>query len=384
MAASGWNGTPKTRPQETRRRAIIDGSGEPGLLFSAGGLLAVAVLVLINAYFVAAEFSLVAVRGSQLKLWVDAGRRGAGSAMLAKRALDDAIAATQLGITLASLGLGWIGEPAIAGLLEPSLAAIGLGEPTFVHSLSVVIAFTAITFFHVVAGELAPKAVALARPGDVALLAARPLLLFARVVRPALLLMNGAGNLLVRPFGIQPVTGSQAVHSPEELSLLVDEASEAGTLRADTGKMLGNVFRLTRTRVSDVMVPRSEVFAVDLGIELDELVEIVRTRGFTRIPVIDGTFERIIGVLHAKDLFHIYAERRLFVLEDVIRRAFTMPAELPVLEALRRFRRERAHLAIVQSADQRMLGLVTLEDVLEEIVGEIEDEYDVPTAAASD
>lgn len=354
------------------------------MILSAGGLLAVAVLVLINAYFVAAEFSLVAVRRSQLKLWVDAGRRGASAAMEAKHALDDAIAATQLGITLASLGLGWIGEPAIAHLLEPILGVVGLGDPAFVHTLSVVIAFTAITFFHVVAGELAPKAVALARPGDVALITAKPLLIFSRVCRPALVVMNGAGNLLVRPFGIQPVTGAQAVHSPEELSLLVDEASEAGTLRADTGKMVGNVFRLTQTRIRDVMVPRNEVFAVDLGIELDELVEIVRTRGFTRIPVIDGSFDRIIGVLHSKDLFHVYAERRLFVLEDVLRPAFTLSAELSVVEALRHFRRERAHLAIVKASDQRMLGLVTLEDVLEEIVGEIEDEFDVPTPAASD
>jgi CBS domain containing-hemolysin-like protein len=301
--------------------------------------------------------------------------------MKAVERLDDAIAATQLGITLASLGLGWIGEPAVASILHPILEQFGWGDLRFVHTLSVAISFAIITFLHVVLGELAPKAVALDRPGPVALACAAPLLIFGRVFRPALYVMNGAGNAVVRMFGVRPVAGAHATHSPEELSLLVDEAREAGALRADTGRLLGNVFRLARTRVRDVMVPRERIFAVERGAPIEPLLEEVRDQGYTRIPVCDGGLDRVVGVLHAKDLFHLYAERRLFVLDDLLRGSPEMPPDISMLEALRRFRRSRGHLAIVREPGGPVLGLVTLEDVLEEIVGEIEDEHDVPTAA---
>jgi CBS domain containing-hemolysin-like protein len=357
--------------------------GGPDVSLSLLGLLAVAALVLANAYFVATEFALVAVRRSQLKLWLRENRRGAAAATRAVDRLDDAIAATQLGITLASIGLGWIGEPALAGLLEPTLAAAGLGSAA-VHGAATVVAFALITFLHVVAGELAPKALALDRPGPVALACAGPLLVFGRVFRPALRLMNGAGNALVRRFGVSGVPSPHWIHSPEELSLLVDEAREAGAIRADTGRLLGNVFRLARTRVRDVMVPRARIFAVPTGMSLEALMDLVRDQGYTRVPVYRGNLDQTVGVLHTKDLFHLYAERRLFVLEDLLRDVADMGPDLSVLEALRRFRRVRAHLALVRDAERRVLGLVTLEDVLEEIVGEIEDEHDEPTVAATE
>jgi CBS domain containing-hemolysin-like protein len=356
----------------------------PGLGLPLLGLVAVAALVLANAYFVATEFALVAVRRSQLKLWVREGRRGAVAAARATEHLDDAIAATQLGITVASIGLGWIGEPAVAALLAPALGAIQIVEPALVHGAAVAVGFAAITFLHVVAGELAPKALALDRPGRVALACAAPLLLFGRVFRPALALMNGAGRGLVRLIGVEPYDTAHAVHSAEELSLLVDEASAAGAIRPDTGRLLGNVFRLSRTRVRDVMVPRQRIFAVARGIPIDDLMEVVRDQGYTRVPVYEGSLEHTVGVLHTKDLFHLYAERRLLVLEDLLRPVIEMPPDLSVLEALRRFRRRRAHLALVRDTADAVVGLVTLEDVLEEIVGEIEDEHDEPTAAAAE
>jgi CBS domain containing-hemolysin-like protein len=352
----------------------------PGVGISLAGLVGVFALVAANAYFVASEFALVAVRRSQLKLWVREGRPGAGSAMKAVDRLDDAIAATQLGITLASLGLGWIGEPALAGLIQPALERVGLGDLRFVHTVSVAISFAVITFLHVVLGELAPKAVALDRPGPVALACSAPLLVFGKVFRPALSVMNGAGLAVVRLFGVKRI-GEAHTHSPEELSLLVDEARESGSLRPDTGRLLGNVFRLARTRVRDVMIPRSRIFAVERGAPIEPLLEEVREQGYTRIPVCDGGLDRVVGVLHAKDLFHLYAERRLFVLDDLLRRVPEMPPDVSVLEALRRFRRTRTHLAIVREPGQPVTGLVTLEDVLEEIVGEIEDEHDVAVPA---
>jgi CBS domain containing-hemolysin-like protein len=356
----------------------------PSLGFSLLGLVAVVALLITNAYFVAAEFSLVAVRRTQVELWVGEGRRGALAVKRAIEHLDDAIAATQLGITLASIGLGFIGEPVIARLIGPGLAAVGMDSLVAVHSVAVALAFALITFLHVVAGELAPKALALDRPGPVALVCARPLLAFGRVFRVLLVLMNGTGNALVRLLGVKPAGERTAVHSSEELSLLVTEAREAGQIRPYAGRILGNVFRISRTRVRDVMLPRDRVHAIDRNTGGEELLDLLRESGFTRLPVYDGELDRIVGILHAKDLFHLYAKTRVVILSDAIRPLVEMRPDLPVVDALRQFRRGRKHLAIVREKDGPMLGVCTLEDVLEEIVGEIEDEFDVPTPAGSE
>ncbi len=347
------------------------------------GLLAVALLILTNAYFVATEFALVAVRRTQVELWVKEGRRGARAAAQAIEGLDDAIAATQLGITLASIALGFVGEPALARLIEPPLRAVG-ADFLDVHLVAIILAFAVITFLHVVVGELAPKAIALDHPGRVALVCARPLLIFGRVFRWLLVVMNGAGGRLVRAIGVEPPGHGAAVHSPEELSLLVSEARAAGMIRPYAGRILGNVFRLTRTRVRDVMVPRERVLAIERGIDPDELLDLLRVSGFTRLPVYEGDLDRVVGILHTKDLFQVFAKERIVILEDAIRPVTFIDPDLPVTDALREFRRGRRHLAIVRDGDGPVLGVCTLEDVLEEIVGEIEDEHDQPTPAGSD
>jgi CBS domain containing-hemolysin-like protein len=347
-------------------------------LASALGLLSIAALVAANAYFVATEFSLVAVRRSQVRLWQAEGRRGAGAAARALGRLDDAIAATQLGITLASIGLGFLGEPVLARLLEPALAAFGSASGSAAHGAAIALSFAFVTFVHVVAGELAPKAIALDRPGPVALWCAAPLLWFSRLTRPALWLMNGCGNALVRMFGVKPAGEAGRVHSAEELRLLVSEASDSGEIRPDQGRLLVNVFALSRRRVVDVMVPRLRVCSVPRTIERDTLLQLLCEEGYTRLPVYDGAIDKLIGVLHAKDVFHLVAQTKAVVLDDAIRPVFELPPDLPVMAALARFRRARQHLAIVRAVDGPVLGIVTLEDVLEEIVGEIEDEHDAP------
>jgi CBS domain containing-hemolysin-like protein len=356
----------------------------PSFGFSVLGLVGVAALLITNAYFVAAEFALVAVRRTQVEIWVREERRGAASAQRAIEHLDDAIAATQLGITLASIGLGFIGEPAIARLIEPSLAAVGMGSLIAVHSVAVALAFALITFLHVVVGELAPKALALDRPGPVALFCARPLLIFGRVFHFVLVVMNGTGNALVRLLGVKPAARRHAVHSSEELSLLVSEARQAGEIRPYAGRILGNVFRISQTRVRDVMVPRDLVHAIDRNIGPEEVLDLLRESGFTRLPVYDRDTDHIVGILHTKDLFHLYAKARVVILADATRPLVEMRPDLPVVDALRQFRRGRKHLAIVREKGGPMLGVCTLEDVLEEIVGEIEDEFDVPTPAGSE
>lgn len=348
----------------------------PALGLSLFGLLAIAGLILTNAYFVAAEFALVAVRRTQIELWVAEGRRGASAAARAIDSLDDAIAATQLGITLASIGLGFVGEPALARLIAPMLEATPLSTGLAVHTIALIVAFSLITFLHVVVGELAPKAVALDHPGRVALLCARPLLIFGRIFRPVLWLMNGCGNALVRMLGVQPAGHGQSVHSPEELSLLVSESRAAGKIRPYAGRILGNVFRLSRTRVRDVMVPRDEVMAIDRNIDAEELLDLLRETGFTRLPVYDGELDRMVGILHTKDLFHVYARERVVHLIDAVRPVTFIRSDLPVVDALRQFRRGRRHLAVVRDGEGPVQGVCTLEDILEEIVGEIRDEFD--------
>jgi len=368
-------------PRHRRRRDSLE---SPALGLSVLGLLAIGVLILTNAYFVATEFALVAVRRTQVELWVADGRRGAAAAAEAIRHLDDAIAATQLGITLASIGLGFVGEPALARLIMPMLESVGLGSLAAGHTVALVVAFALITFLHVVVGELAPKAIALDRPGQVALLCAGPLLVFGRVFRLVLRVMNGAGNALVRLVGVKPASSDPSVHSPEELSLLVSESRAAGKIRPYAGRILGNVFRLSRTRVRDVMVPRAEMMAIERRTPPDALLDVLRETGFTRLPVYDGDLDNVVGILHTKDLFHVYARERVAILEDAIRPVTTIAPDLPVTDALRLFRRGRRHLAVVRESDGPVLGVCTLEDVLEEIVGEIEDEHDVPTPAGSE
>jgi CBS domain containing-hemolysin-like protein len=356
----------------------------PALGLSLLGLLAAVALILANAYFVATEFALVAVRRSQIKLWVAEGRRGAGAVAMALSRLDDAIAATQLGITLASLGLGWIGEPTIVGVIEPMLTLVGIGSTVAVHGVAVALAFSLITFLHVVVGELAPKALALDHPGPVALACARPLLLFGRTFRWAIWIMNSAGNALVRTLGARPSEKHRMVHSPEELSMLVSEAHEAGEIRPYAGRILANVFRVSRIKVRDVMIPRERVFAIERKIPPDALLDALRESAYTRIPVYDGELDRIVGILHTKDLFHVYAEKSAVILADAIRPAIDIRPDLPLMDALRSFRRGRKHLSIVRDPGGPVLGVCTLEDILEQIVGEIEDEHDEPTAAGGE
>ena len=347
------------------------------------GLTAVAALVLANGYFVATEFSLVAVRRSQIQVWVAEGRRGALAASQAIDRLDDAIAATQLGITLASIGLGWVGESVMSSLLVTPLAWIGIKSAVVLHTIAIIIAFTLITFLHVVVGELAPKAIALQRPGEVALLFAQPLLVFGRMFRWVLVAMNGAGNALVRLAGFESIEGHQ-VHSAEELHLLVSEAHAAGAIRPEQGRILGKVFRSATKRVRDVMVPRDRIFSIPVTTDPETLLDRLREEGYTRLPVHDGDLDRVVGILHTKDLFHLYAKTRLVLLSDAIRPAIEIRPDAEIAEALRLFRRGRRHMALVREVTGRVIGLVTLEDVLEELVGEIEDEHDDPTPAGSE
>jgi CBS domain containing-hemolysin-like protein len=347
------------------------------LIVSALGILAVPLLVLMNAFFVAAEFALVAVRRTRVDEMVNKRRAGATAVKHAIDHLDDAIAATQLGITLASLALGWIGEPSVARFLEPLFGFLpSSGAWAAAHAAATIVAFTLITFLHVILGELAPKAVALQRPDAVSLWVARPLLWFSAVMRPFIAVMNAMGNGVVRFLGFKPITGTQMVHSVDELSLIIEETRRAGVLLRDQAEYVRNVFRLPAKRVSDCLVPRERMAALELHTPEDRILEKVRDGAHTRMPVYEGNLDTIVGIVNTKDLFHLFSLRGMVVLDDAMYPPIFVDPDRPISEVLRQFRRQRRPMAVVRDSQGKTLGLITLEDIVEEIVGEIEDEHD--------
>ena len=341
------------------------------------GILAVPIFVLMNAFFVAAEFALVSVRRTRVDEMVIHRRAGAGAVKHAVVNLDDTIAATQLGITLASLALGWAGEPAMAHLLLPAFEFLP-DNSAFVaaHTVATATAFILITFLHVIIGELAPKAVALQRPDTVSLWVARPLLWFALVMRPFIAVMNSLGNGIVKLLGYEPLSGHQMVHSVEELGLIIEETRQAGLLPRDQAEYVRNVFRLPAKRVRDCLVPREKMAALELHMPEQRILEEVRDGAHTRMPVYEGDLDNIVGIVNTKDLFHLFSLRGMVVLDDAMYPATFVDPERPISEVLRRFRRQRRPMAVVRDSEGRTLGLITLEDIVEEIVGEIEDEHD--------
>lgn len=347
------------------------------------GVLAIPFFVALNAFFVAAEFALVAVRRTRVEEMVQARRAGALAVKHAVQHLDNAIAATQLGITVASLALGWVGEPVAARLLYPLFSRLDQpGAWITAHGLGVGIAFTLITFLHVIVGELAPKAVALQRPDAVSLWVARPLFWFATATRPFIAVMNGLGNGVVRLLGYQPASGHQMLHSVEEIGILIEETRRAGLIPRDQAEYVRNVFRLPAKFVRDCLVPRERVAMLELHMSEEQVLQAVREGAHTRMPVCDGDPQNIVGIVNTKDLFHLFSLRGMVILEDAMYPAIFVDPERPISEVLRDFRRARRPMAIVRDRRQQVLGIITLEDIVEEIVGEIEDEHDLPPRRA--
>lgn len=335
--------------------------------------------MILNGFFVAAEFALVAIRRTRVEEMVRAGVSGAQAVQGAIGQLDRTIAATQLGITLASIALGWVGEPALARLFEPLFAF--LPEPWRVvstHTLAVIVAFTLITFMHVVFGELMPKTIALQVPDRTALWVAGPLNVFARIMFPVIKSMNGIGNWLLRRMGFQSAGVEGSIHSIQELHLIIEDTQEAGLLESDQAILLQNVFKLTDKTVRDCMIPNEKMDALEINMPADKILQIVRDCGHTRLPVYDGTIDNIVGILNTKNLFYFFSIQNAVVLEDAIYPATYLDPEESIANALRLFRKSRRPMAMVRNAEFRVLGLITLEDILEEIVGDIEDEHDAP------
>jgi CBS domain containing-hemolysin-like protein len=345
------------------------------------GLLAIPVLILVNAFFVAAEFALVALRRTRVEELVNEGRPKAKALLASIDDLNDSVAAAQLGITVASLALGFVSEPALHDVISHSGVFASLPpawQGPVSHTLSVILTLALVTFLHVVFGEQMPKIAALQSSERVGLWVARPLNLFARLTRPLVRAMNGTSNWVLRRLGYKAEGEEGEVHSVEELRLLIEDTEEAGLLEPQQADVVMNVFALSNKTVRDIMVGWEKVAALEVTAPPEQVLAAVRSGAHTRMPVYEGTKDNIIGVVNTKDLFYLFSLNGVVALVDAVYEPVYLEAGVPVSVALELFRKSHRHLAIVREENGTVVGILTLEDVLEEIVGDIEDEHDKP------
>ena len=342
-------------------------------------LLAVAVLVAANACFVAAEFALVASRRTRLEALRRAGDPRAAVVLKALQTLTRYISGTQLGITLTSLALGWIGEPAIAASLESLLGGLPVAlAVAAAHTLAVLVAFALITFLHVVLGELVPKAIALLYPETLSRWLTPPLVLFTTATNPFIWLLNASATGLLRTFKLRPVTERERVHSPEEIMMLVEQSQKTGKLGAQDARMIEGVFEFSEKNARDVMTPRTQMVALPADLSLDAAADRVAQAGRSRYPVYGESLDDIVGTVHAKEILRGLRAGGAGGVKSVLRPPLFVPGSREIEDVLADMKRQKMHLAIVLDEYGGTAGLVTMEDLLEEIVGQIYDEYDRP------
>ena len=343
-------------------------------------LIAIAVLLLVNGFFVAAEFALVRSRRTRLESMARTGDWKARLALRASGNLARVYSASQLGVTLASLALGALAESSLGGWMAHWLSTLPLAIELSVRvGLGATIALAIITFFHVVFGELAPRGAALSHPESVARWLTPPLLGFAWIATPFTSLLNRSSQIVLRLFGQKAANPEENVHSAEELRMLVEQSQEVGVLQSQDADMLEGVFEFSEKNAREVMTPRTEIDALDIDATLDETLALVEESGRSRYPVYEETIDNIIGLVLAKDLIPILRSPPPdFSLRSIMRPVHVVPGSREVEEVLSDFKRLKVHMAIVLDEFGGTAGLVTMEDLLEEIVGEILDEYDEP------
>lgn len=353
------------------------------LTTTALNLFLVIFLVLANGFFVAAEFALVAVRKSRIEALVNEGHKGAQRLLGLLNNLNAYISATQLGITLSSLGLGWVGEPAVATLIEPSIkwlsAASGFGfleSPTVLHGISFAIAFSLITFLHIVFGELAPKTMALELSERVSLWIALPLHVFYKTFYYPIRLLDWAGTKTVRMFGLHPSGEHGSSYTEDEIRALVIASEQSGHLNKEERRLINRVFEFSDTTVKEAMIPRTQIAAIPLDSSLEDIAQSFKQFGYSRLPVYRESLDDIVGVIHSKDVMHYLLHPETFDLEEVLHKPMYVVDTGRLEEVLRQMQTAKAHFGFVVDEHGGVEGIITLDDLLEEIVGEISDEHD--------
>jgi|SoiMethySBSTD1v2_1073268.scaffolds.fasta_scaffold34744_2 CBS domain containing-hemolysin-like protein len=338
-------------------------------------VVAALVVVAINAFFVAAEYAIIRVRTTRIEELVSSGVRRAAAARDVLRRLDDSISACQLGITLASLALGGIGEPAFAHLFEPAFAFLGARSAAAAHTLAIAVSFLIITFLHVVLGELVPKTLAITHAENTALLVAWPLRVFRFLFYPLIVFMKGAAGIVIRALGLTPPSEASLAHSEAELRMILAVSRRSGALTEAHGRLLSAALDFPDRAVRPLMVPRADILYLDAHLSYEENRRKALEYGHTRLPLCDGGVDHVIGIVHVKDLF-MAAETSPPNLRALARPPLYFPEAASIQQVLARFQKQRVHLGIVVDEYGGTAGLVTLEDVLEELIGEIQDEFD--------
>lgn len=342
-------------------------------------LLMIVFLIALTAFFVASEFAIVKVRSTQIDRLVMEGNRNAVAAKRVVTNLDEYLSACQLGITITALGLGWLGEPTVEHLLKPIFEQMRLNE-SLASFLSFAIAFSSITFLHVVVGELAPKTLAIQKAETITLLCARPLIFFYKIMYPFIWTLNGSARAIIKLFGLKPASEHEVSHSEEELRLILSESHKRGEINTSEYKYMNNIFEFDDRTAKEIMVPRTEIVALDINDAIVDHLEIMKKEKYTRYPVMQGDKDHIIGMVNIKEILtdcitnpHAIEKK----LDDYVRPIIQVIESIPIHDLLVQMQRERLHMAILIDEYGGTAGLVTVEDILEEIVGEIQDEFDV-------
>ncbi|HNS12159.1 MAG TPA: hemolysin family protein [Bacteroidia bacterium] len=333
-------------------------------------------LVFLNGFFVAAEFAIVKVRTSQLEISIQSGNRAARLARHITDHLDGYLAATQLGITLASLGLGWIGEPVVSKLIIKVMVFFGISiSPELAHDIALPFAFAVITVLHIVFGELAPKSIAIQRSQKTTLYIAYPLQFFYLLFKPFIWVLNGIANFLLKLIGISSVHGSE-VHSHDELKYLIRQGKESGAIEASDYDIIRNAFDFSERIAKQIMVPRTHVMAIDLNDFDDEKLQRIIEENYSRIPCYEDDLDNIIGVVYLKDILLRLRKNEPANVRELMRTIMTVPETKRIGRLLKDFQIKHQQIAVVINEYGGTTGIITMEDILEELVGEIQDEFD--------
>lgn len=339
-------------------------------------LLAALFFVLLNGYFVAAEFSIVKVRYSQIQIKAAEGSASAKQAEKILKNLDAYLSATQLGITIASLALGFIGESTMHHVLEAMFAKLQIDiDPEMLSTIALIGSFLVVTVMHIVFGELVPKSIAIRKPESTALWIAWPLIVFYNVLKPFIWLMNSISNAFLRLIGIHPASGHE-IHSTEELQLLVKQSAVGGEIQEENYEIIKNAFDFTDHTAKQIMVPRQNIVSVDIEEDKDKILRQLIDCGYSRIPVYEGSIDNIIGIFYTKEVMREYIKNKDLNLRNLLREASFVVGSKKISDLLNTFQQKKQHIAIVIDEFGGTEGIITLEDILEELVGEIQDEED--------
>lgn len=333
-------------------------------------------LVVLNGFFVAAEFSIVKVRYSQIQIKAEQGNKLAKKSQHIINHLDTYLSATQLGITIASLGLGWIGEPLVVKIITAltNLFNISISDE-MLHTISLPIGFLIITTLHIVFGELAPKSIAIRKSEPTTLLISYPLYWFFIIFRPFIWLMNSLSNVFLNIIGIKPI-GEHEIHSFDELKLLVEQSQKGGAIQAENYEIIKNAFDFTDHTAKQIMVPRQQVFSLDIELTKKEIIDKIIENGFSRIPVYKDSIDNILGIAYSKDILKAHYQNPNFDINSLLHPVLYVFETKHISEILGEFQKKHTHLAVVIDEFGGTEGILTMEDVLEELVGEIQDEDD--------